>query len=88
MDLRYQSAALPTNANIERLEGERDKIKMADAPAACYPPDADFLVRSSKRPDQVLKSYEEFCDLRENFKGEPVTNRFNVRWKELLEDEV
>jgi phytanoyl-CoA hydroxylase len=88
MDLRYQSAALPTNADIERLEGEMDKMRIADAPAACYPPVADFLVRSRKRQEQVLKSYSDFRDLREKFVGEPVTNRFNVQWKELLEDEI
>ena len=46
MDLRYQSAALPTNAPITRLEG--DTLPDADkgVPSACYPPEADFLVRS------------------------------------------
>ena len=88
MDLRYQNAALPTNADIDRLEGEIDPAVMSDAPAACFPPDADFLVRSEKRPGQVLKSYEDFRRLREEFKGEPVTNRFNVQWQEMNEDEV
>lgn len=88
MDLRYQSAKLPTNANIDRLEGEIDRKIIADAPAACYPPEADFLVRSSKRPEQVISSYESFQHLRENFTGEKLNNRFNVSWKELDEKEV
>ena len=46
MDLRYQSAQLPTNANIERLENEIHTKSYSNAPAACYPPEADFLVRS------------------------------------------
>lgn len=88
MDLRYQSAGLPTNANITRLENEIDKAVVADAPAACYPPEADFLVRSIRRSDQVLHSFEEFNRLRDTFRGEPVTNRFNVTWKELQKEEV
>jgi phytanoyl-CoA hydroxylase len=88
MDLRYQSAALPTNASIDRLENEIDNKWVADAPAACYPPEADFLVRSKSRSGQVIKSYEEFNRLRETYKGNPVTNRFNVQWKELQRDEV
>jgi hypothetical protein len=88
MDLRYQSAALPTNAPIERLENEIDKKWVADAPAACYPPEADFLVRSASRSGQIIKSYEEFNKLKETYKGDPVTNRFNVQWKELQKDEV
>jgi hypothetical protein len=88
MDLRYQHASAPTNADITRLEGEVDPSIMADAPAACFPPEADFLVRSKKRPDQIIDSYESFKNLREQFKGQPVTNRFNVKWKEMREEEV
>jgi phytanoyl-CoA hydroxylase len=88
MDLRYQSAALPTNASIDRLENEIDNKWVADAPASCFPPEADFLVRSKNRSGQVIRSYEEFNRLRETYKGSPVTNRFNVQWKELQKDEV
>jgi phytanoyl-CoA hydroxylase len=88
MDLRYQSAALPTNASIDRLENEIDNKWVADAPASCFPPEADFLVRSKSRSGQVIRSYEEFNRLRETYKGSPVTNRFNVQWKELQKDEV
>jgi hypothetical protein len=76
---------------IDELNNEIDKrarILHADAPAACFPPEADFLVRSKSRSEQVIKSYEEFNRLRETFKGDPVTNRFNVQWKELQKDEV
>ncbi|MCG8306038.1 MAG: phytanoyl-CoA dioxygenase family protein [Cytophagales bacterium] len=83
MDLRYQNASLPTNANITRLPYESKENKKAGVPSACYPPDADFLVRSEKREDEIIKSYEEFKRLRRNFAGKPVTNRFNVSWKEM-----
>lgn len=81
-------ASLPTNAKMERLENEIDRTINANAPAACYPPDVDFLVRSEKRSEQVLKSYKDFNQLREHFKGEAVTNRYNVVWKELEQDEI
>ncbi|WP_372932347.1 phytanoyl-CoA dioxygenase family protein [Mariniphaga sediminis] len=88
MDLRYQSAKLPTNAQITRMEDEIVENIEAGVPAACYPPDADFLVRSKIRKDEVIVSYEEFKKLRENFVGKPVTNRFGVTWKEIQMDDV
>ncbi len=82
MDLRYQSAALPTNAAITRLPGEREPSLDTGAPAACFPPDRDFLVRSLSRPDEVTRTYEQFRELRENPTRQPVTNRFGVTWAE------
>ena len=57
MDLRYQSAALPTNAPITRLPGETLASQELGVPAACYPPDRDFLVRSRQRPDEITRTY-------------------------------
>lgn len=88
MDLRYQSASLPTNAGITKLEDETREDLEAGVPSACYPPEADFLVRSISRKNEVIKSYEKFKKLRETFVGKPVTNRFKVKWKELTEDEI
>lgn len=88
MDLRYQSASLPSNAKFDRTADEQESKLLANAPSACYPPEADFLVRSKQHPQSVISSYEAFNDLRENFKGEAVTNRYNVQWKELEQDEV
>jgi ectoine hydroxylase-related dioxygenase (phytanoyl-CoA dioxygenase family) len=82
MDLRYQSAALPTNAAITRLPGESDHSVDAGVPAACYPPDRDFLVRSKTRPNEVTHTYEEFRKLRETPTNQKVTNRFGVKWAE------
>ncbi len=107
MDLRYQSAELPTNADITRLPdeygdglvvaapetgataGPAGMVKdngavppAADVPAACYPPEADFLVRSEKRPNEVLTTPEQFARLRETHVAGDVTNRFNVTWAE------
>lgn len=88
MDLRYQSADLPTNADITQLENESQEDISTNVPSACYPPDADFLVRSIKRKSEIISSYEEFKKLRENFEGEAVTNRFGVTWKELNVDDI
>jgi hypothetical protein len=81
MDLRYQSAALPTNAPITRLPDEITENIEAGVPAACYPPEADFLVRSRKRPEEVIRTPEQFYALRANHKPMEVTNRYGVRWK-------
>ena len=88
MDLRYQSANLPTNAEISKMEHEVREDEKVGVPPACYPPDADFLVRSKLRKKEVINSYEKFKNLRENFNGKPVTNRFGVKWKEMTTDEI
>ena len=85
MDLRYQSAALPTNASFTRLAG--DSVPRGSRPSdpdfvpvACYPPEADFLVRSRRRPDDVLRTAEAFARLRETHVPAPTTDRWGVWW--------
>ncbi|MDQ2732374.1 MAG: phytanoyl-CoA dioxygenase family protein [Armatimonadota bacterium] len=76
MDLRYQSAGLPTNAVITPLAGEvRHSVEEA-IPPACYPPEADFLVRSRARPHEVVQDAETFRRLRETHLSQPVTARW------------
>jgi ectoine hydroxylase-related dioxygenase (phytanoyl-CoA dioxygenase family) len=77
MDLRYQSAALPTNAAITRLPEEVAAQDEMEYPPACYPPEADFLVRSQQRPEQVVSDPTVFRAIRENHLAQPVT----VRWE-------
>jgi len=74
MDLRYQSASLPTNAPITRLP-EEDPLPNS-APLACYPPEADVLIRSARRPDQVLHSAEQFEQVRSNHIPGEITERW------------
>jgi phytanoyl-CoA hydroxylase len=76
MDLRYQSADLPTNAHITRLEGEVVADPEQGVPLACNPPEPDFLVRSKERPEQVMKTPEEFIALRMNHVISPATDRW------------
>ena len=78
MDLRYQSAALPTNAPVTRLPGEIVS-GVAPAPVACYPPEADFLIRSQLRPDEVVQTAEEFDRLRRTHQPGVMTDRWNLR---------
>jgi len=66
MDIRYQSAHLPTNALLAHPMAERG----SSVPPACYPPSADFVVRSARWPDQVIRSAEDFARLRRDHKFE------------------
>jgi len=86
MDLRYQSAALPTNASISRLPGESTpRGKTIDdpdfVPLACHPPEADFLVRSKARPQEVLKTAAQFARLRAHHVPTPSSDRWGVWWE-------
>ncbi len=76
MDLRYQSAALPTNANITRLPGEAKSVGTVGVPLACNPPEPDFLVRSKIRPNEVMKTPEQFLELRKNHVYQAATDRW------------
>ena len=76
MDLRYQSSALPTNAKITRVAGETISNPTVGVPLACNPPEPDFLVRSRTRPNEVLKTAEEFIALRKNHVYQMATDRW------------
>lgn len=84
MDLRYQSAALPTNAAITRLPGESVPSEAEGVPAvpvACYPPEADFLVRSKLRPSEVVADPAAFHRIRQGHVVRPVSRK----WTETVE---
>lgn len=82
MDIRYQSASLPTNAHITRLAHEMDPVKNlhldTEVPSACYPPEADFLVASVARPNQVIRTPDAFAKLREDHMPGTVTRRWET----------
>ena len=63
LDIRYQSASLPTNAPIS---SGRKKTQAGDVPSACYPPSAGFLVRSQLRTEDVVRNADEFQHLRQS----------------------
>ena len=61
VDLRYQSADVPNNVG-ERPEDytpEREPVTMA-----CYPGDADFTLQSPSHPERIVRTAEEFHQLR------------------------
>lgn len=60
VDLRYQSLNAPTNTFQDPVEPEPDEEPVE---AACYPPEADFIVRSASNP-QAVHSYEAFVERR------------------------
>jgi hypothetical protein len=74
-DLRYQSADLPTN--YAPPSGLPLAMQPEDAPVACYPPEADFLVRSRRRPQDVVTDWQTFGELRRGHSPAPVTNRWS-----------
>ena len=85
MDLRYQNAALPTNAKIRRLPGEstpqgRSIREPGFVPLACHPPEADFLVRSRARGNEVLRTAEQFAELRTRHTPTPISDRWGKWW--------
>ena len=64
LDLRYQGAEAPNNVGEEPAAStpERDPVTMA-----CYPPEADFVIRDPEAPESECRTAEEFCAIREKF---------------------
>jgi phytanoyl-CoA hydroxylase len=58
IDLRYQSASVPNNVD---LMPDLDSLAQqpADLQIACYPPEADFVVRSKKQPATTFEEYRQ-----------------------------
>jgi hypothetical protein len=66
-DVRYQSAAVPNN--VGQLPSDYD----AERPLyeiACYPPEADFVVQSPSKPDDVVATWGQFNVLRQRYEDE------------------
>jgi hypothetical protein len=63
VDLRYQSAEAPNNVGLwPAIEEEASP----DVLMACYPPEADFVIRSAAHPERVC-DYETFLRRRNHF---------------------
>jgi phytanoyl-CoA hydroxylase len=74
LDFRYQSAALPTNSRA--ADGAPLYEPNDGAPVACYPPEADFLVRSRARPADAVTEWSRFHAIRTEHSPSPVTGRW------------
>lgn len=64
LDLRYQNASAPNNVDEEpsAYTPERDPVTVA-----CYPPEADFVIRDSKQPEREVHSAAEFAAIRRRY---------------------
>ncbi|MCY4545955.1 MAG: phytanoyl-CoA dioxygenase family protein [Gemmatimonadetes bacterium] len=64
VDLRYQSMDAPNNAeeDPESYTPERDPVTMA-----CYPSEADFVIRDSSHPEREVRTPDAFKELRDRF---------------------
>ncbi len=64
VDLRYQSMDAPNNAEEDpaTYTPERDPVTMA-----CYPSEADFVIRDSNHPDREIRTPEAFRELRDRY---------------------
>jgi phytanoyl-CoA hydroxylase len=70
LDLRYQSADVPNNIGLQPEDFSLDRPQVQ---IACYPPEADFVIKSVKNPDKVIRTFEQFRDLRAIYES-----RFNL----------
>lgn len=66
LDLRYQSAEAPNNVDEppETYTPERDPVTMA-----CYPPEADFVIRSVVHPERVVRTAQVFERVRARYEN-------------------
>ena len=87
IDVRYQSAQLPNNVNEppERFDATLPLSEMA-----CYPPEADFVIKSPENPDAEISSWERFHEIRDSYQNHRPT--FQLRewesWDEAPEEPV
>jgi hypothetical protein len=80
-DLRYQNMDVPNNIDEapQSYTPERDPVTMA-----CYPPEADFVLRDTQHPEREVHSPEQFHRIREAY----VEHRAHMPgrgWKPMVE---
>lgn len=66
IDLRYHSFDVPNNVDEDpaTYAPERDPVTMA-----CYPPEADFVIRDTNHPEREVKDIETFQAIRKRFEA-------------------
>jgi phytanoyl-CoA hydroxylase len=81
LDLRYQGSNAPNNVDEAPSDAtpERDPVTMA-----CYPPEADFVIRDTQHPEREIRSAEAFNALRSRFNSAKVYSP-GRGWKSLQE---
>jgi hypothetical protein len=83
VDLRYQGPGVPTN--VDRPPETFDPGAPAEE-IACYPPEGDFVIRSSARPDREVTRWEDFQEIRTRYERTSVP--FPVRRWTAMADRV
>ena len=66
LDLRYSDHDAPSNVgeDPESYTPEREPVTMA-----CFPPEADFVVRDTRHPEREVRTHEEFQAIRSRWRG-------------------
>ena len=67
IDVRYQSAQLPNNVD-EPPEGYDATLPLSEM--ACYPPEADFVIKSPENPDSEISNWEKFHEIRQSYQDQ------------------
>jgi hypothetical protein len=64
IDLRYQGLDAPNNIGEDpaTYTPEREQVTMA-----CYPPEADFVIKDSQNPEREVDTPDRFYELRQRF---------------------
>jgi len=78
IDLRYQSDKVPNNIGQapEDFAPERPPYEIA-----CYPPEADFVIRSTRHPEREVRTLQQFMDLRTRFEKAPPDTYAGIQFR-------
>lgn len=60
-DIRYQSADAPSNVGLEPEDFSPDR---SESEIACWPPRADALIHTERRPEHLIRTNEQFYQVR------------------------
>jgi phytanoyl-CoA hydroxylase len=85
VDLRFQSATKPNNLSLLPSLGS-DVSEVQSYQLACYPPEADLLVSSASRQDEII-DYRGFCERRTAFERARGLPRPRRNWPHLRQAE-
>ena len=64
VDLRYQSSEVPHN--VGKAPGDIDP-NAPEVEIACFPPEADFVLRSRKHPEKIVRTWQELKRIRDDY---------------------
>jgi hypothetical protein len=64
VDLRYQNSEVPHN--VGKAPGEIDP-DAPDVEIACYPPEADFVLRNRKHPEKIVRTWRHLKQIRDDY---------------------